>query len=49
MGKLCNANCAWFVEGECAITMLNYIDNRLDSVQDALNSLEDTIDKIDFS
>lgn len=49
MGKSCNTDCAWFVEGDCAITMLSYIVDSLDSVQEAVNALEETIDKMDFS
>lgn len=49
MEKSCDANCAWFMEGDCAMEMLHYIENRIDSVQDSLNDLVDTIDKIDFN
>lgn len=49
MTKHCYTDCAWFVEGGCAMVMLNYIDNKLDLVQDAVNTLNETIEKIDFS
>ena len=45
----CTTQCALFREDECAFAKLHDIVDNLDYVQDALNALQETIDKKDFS
>lgn len=45
----CKIDCAWFVEGDCAIIRLNNITDQLEYVQDAVNALEETISKKNFA
>ena len=45
----CKTDCAWFVEGECVIVRLNNIADQLDYVQDAVNALEETIQRKNFA
>lgn len=47
--KECRQDCAWFVEGGCSIIRLNDITDQLDFVQDAVNTLEETISKKNFA
>lgn len=49
MKKECRQDCAWFVEGGCSVIRLNDIADQLDFVQDAVNTLEETISKKNFA
>lgn len=46
--KKCREDCAWYVEGVCAVSRLNDIENQMEYVQEALNNLEETVAKKTF-
>ena len=48
MNNECRSDCTWYVVGECSVIRLNEIANQLDFLQDAVNALEETIQKKNF-
>lgn len=45
----CTDDCAWFIEGECAALGVCGVSEHLESLEECIQDLEDTIRKKDFT